>query len=89
MMRRLHTETMRTTITMRDEALKLSKQKARELGKSLGEVISDAVLATFGQRAARDRGSRPKLPVSGRGGLQPGVDLDDSSALADRMDGLD
>lgn len=88
MMRELHTETMRTTITMRDEALKLSKQKARELGKSLGEVISDAVLATFGERA-QGRGSRPKLPVSGRGGLQPGVDLDDSSALADRMEGFD
>jgi hypothetical protein len=87
MMRRSHTGTVRTTITLRDEALKLSKQKAQELGKSLGDVISDAILAAFGQRASRGAAKRPRLPVSGKGGLQPGVDLDDSSALADRMDG--
>jgi len=78
---------MRTTLTLRAEALKLGKQKARELGKSLGDVVSDAILAAFGQRAVRGVAKRPNLPVSGKGGLQPGVDLDDSSALADRMDG--
>jgi len=79
---------MRTTINLRDQAIKLGKQKAREAGKSLGEVIIDAILAVYGTRGPRPRG-RYDLPVSGSGGLQPGVDLDDSSALVDRMDGRD
>ncbi len=78
---------MRTTINLPDEALKLGKRKARELGKPLGEVIGDAVLAAYGERASHKARARRELPVSGRGGLQSGVDLDDSSALADRMDG--
>lgn len=80
---------MRTTVSLRDEALKLGKRKAQETGKSLGDVISDALLTAYGDRAVKQEVVRFDLPVSGRGGLQPGVDLDDSSALADRMDELD
>jgi hypothetical protein len=78
---------MRTTINLRDEALKLGKRKARELGKPLGEVVSEALLSAYGERASAAVPRNYKLPVSGKGGLRPGVDLDDSSALADLMDG--
>lgn len=78
---------MRTTINLRDEALELGRQKARELGKPLGEVISEAVLVAYGERRSARAPRRYDLPVSGKGGLQPGVDLDDSSALLDLMDG--
>jgi hypothetical protein len=80
---------MRTTLRLRDEALRLGKQKARESGKSLGDVVSDAVLAAFGTRPLRPARGRHTLPVSGKGGVQPGVDLDDASALADRMEARD
>jgi hypothetical protein len=78
---------MRTTINLREEALRLGKRKARETGKPLGEVVSEAILAAYGERPAPTARRRYPLPTSGRGGLQPGVDLDDSSGLADRMDG--
>lgn len=80
---------MRTTISLRDEALKLAKRMAQQTGKSLGDVISDGVLAAYGERPRREAAKHPEIPTSGKGGLQPGVDLDDSSALADRMDDLD
>jgi len=89
MMRRCHPQGMRTTITLRDEALRLAKRMAQETGKSLGDVISDGVLAAYGERPGKAATARPEIPTSGKGGLQPGVDLDDSSALADRMDDLD
>lgn len=78
---------MRTTLNLREEALKLGKRKARELGKPLGEVVSEAIVATYGERPAPPLPRGWKLPISGKGGLQPGVDLDDSSSLADVMDG--
>ena len=77
---------MRTTLNLRDEASRLAKRKARELGKPLGDVVSEAVVAAYGERPSSMRDS-PTLPVSGKGGLLPGVDLDDSSDLADRMEG--
>jgi hypothetical protein len=79
---------MRTTVTLRDDALRLAKRKAQETGKSLGDVISDGLVAAYGDRPGK-AAPRPEIPTSGKGGLQPGVDLDDSSALADRMDDLD
>jgi hypothetical protein len=77
---------MRTTINLRDEALELGRKKARELGQSLGDVVSNAVLAAYGDRAKRPSGAAFDLPESGSGGLQPGVDLDDSASLADLME---
>jgi hypothetical protein len=78
---------MRTTIDIRDEALKLGKRKARELGKPLGEVVSDALLLAYGEHPSAAVSRRYDLPVSGKRGLRPGLDLDDSSALADLMEG--
>jgi hypothetical protein len=79
---------VRTTINIRDQALDLCKQKAEETGKSLGEVVSDAIVQAYSQRSSAPRRRRYALPVSGKGGLLPGVDLDDSAALQDVMDGL-
>jgi len=77
---------MRTTLNIQDEALRLGKRVSRERGKSLGEVVSEALVAAYGQRPAGGRKKPFDPPVSGRGGLQHGVNLDDSSALADLME---
>ena len=79
---------MRTTVNIQDQALELCKQKAEQTGKSLGEVISDAILQAYSHRPSGQRRRRYKLPVSGQGGLLPGVDLDGSAALQDVMDGV-
>lgn len=78
---------MRTTINIRDEALKLSKKKARDLGVSLGEVVSEAILVAYRDRPRGRRKPRYDLPVSGKGGLRPGVDLDRTAELEDVMEG--
>ena len=78
---------MRTTVNIREEALKLCKKKARELGTSLGEVISEAILTVYRERPARGPKIQYQLPVSGEGGLQSGVDLDSTAALEDIMEG--
>jgi hypothetical protein len=83
-----YTRNVRTTINIRDQALELCRQKAEETGKSLGEVVSDAILQAYSGRPSSRQRRRYNLPVSGKGGLLPGVDLDDSSALQDVMDGL-
>jgi hypothetical protein len=78
---------MRTTVRIQDEAYELLKEKAEEKGVSLGEAISEAAFLAYRDRPATSRKRPFELPVSGRGGLRPGVDLDDTAGLQDPMDG--
>jgi hypothetical protein len=76
---------MRTTINIDDALLAQAKQVAARSGRSLAAVVEDALRESL---ARRDRHVRQpvELPVFGDGGLQPGVDLDDSAALLDLME---
>lgn len=79
---------MRTTIRLDDDLLIQAKSTAAQTGQTLASVIEDAVRDSFARR--RPAGRPPELtalPSFGQGGLRPGVDLDDSSALLDIMDG--
>ena len=77
---------MRTTVTIPDDLLRRAKQKAVATGRSLAEVVSDALRESLSPRPRRSKERRVKLPTYGQGGLQPGVDLDDSAALLDVME---
>jgi len=79
---------MRTTIRINDELLRKAKKRAVETDRTLTQVVEDAL-----RREVEAGGSPPNqeavdLPTAGEGGLQPGVDLDDTSSLLDRMDGV-
>jgi len=76
---------MRTTINIRDEALELVRRRVDQEGLSLGDAVSDAILEAYRERSTVPNRRRIALPVSGAGGLHPGVDLDDSAALEERM----
>lgn len=78
---------MRTTANLHDEALALCKKKAEELNTTLGEVISRAVFEAYRDRPTTQPRRAWDLPVSGRGGLQAGVDLDSMASLEDLMSG--
>jgi len=80
---------MRTTLRIRDEALELCRRRAEEKGVSLGDAVSEAILDSYRDRAASRQGPWVQLPESGNGGLQPGVDLDDSAALEDLMSDIE
>lgn len=77
---------MRTTVRLEDDLLRRTKQYATEQGTTLTAVIRDALQAYL-TRPATAAKCPLDLPVSGRGGTLPGIDLDDSAQLYDVMDG--
>lgn len=74
---------MRTTIRLDDQLLAEAKQLAARTGQTLTSVIEGALRQALAAANKRERGTAPKLPTFRGNGLQPGVDLDDSSALLD------
>lgn len=79
---------MRTTIRLDDQLLRDAKAHAARTGRTLTSVIEDALRASL-QRAQLVPDVQESLPVfrpRRRRGLQPGVDLSDSSALLDLME---
>ena len=80
---------VRTTIRLDDRLLRELKKHAATRGRTLTSVIEDAVRQFLARTAAGDR--RPKAPPfrvsTFKGRLRPGVDLDDSAALLDLMEG--
>lgn len=72
---------MRTTVNLDEQLLGQAKELALRSGRSLGDVIDDALRAAL---ARRPPGRRPsvELPTFGGSGLQSGVDLEDKDALA-------
>ena len=78
---------MRTTVKIDDRLLAEAKSQAAKSGRTLNGVIEDALRAAL---ALRERGSNRRvadLPTFRGSRLQPGVDLDDSAALLERMEG--
>jgi hypothetical protein len=80
---------MRTTINLPDDLILRAKNAAREIHVSLSEFIADAIRAALDERRRRLSRREFKIIPSGKGGLMPGVKLDDTSALLDTMDGFD
>lgn len=80
---------VRTTIRLDDRLLRDLKKHAAARGRTLTAVIEDAVRQFLGHAgAAADRTkATPFRVVTFKGGLRPGVDLDDSAALLDLMEG--
>lgn len=76
---------MRTTIKIDDRLLVEAKTRAALTGRTLNQVVEDALRQAFARRGASE--ARPTLPVFREGRLAPGVDLDDSASLLDLMDG--
>ena len=80
---------MRTTINLPDDLILRAKKAALEADTTLTEVIENALREALAKRRHKKPRREFKLITSGRGGLQSGVDLDDTSSLLDLMDGLD
>lgn len=59
---------------------------ATRSGRTVSAVTEDALRAVLPSSGERFKKGRVKLPVHGDGGLQPGVDLDNTAALWDLMD---
>ncbi len=78
---------MRTTININDSLFQAAKLRAAETNRTLAAVVEDALRLTLLSQPHQQQKRVVKLPTFGSGGLLPGVDLTDTSALLDRMDG--
>jgi predicted transcriptional regulator len=78
---------MRTTVRLDDDLLAAAKQRAAADHTTLTALIEDSLRRTLACRPATGSG-RLEIRRAGDAQLQPGVDLDDSAALRDLMDGL-
>lgn len=85
-MQRCYAHRVRTTITIDEGLYREAKAVAARSARTVSQVIEDAVRSAVRAADAPAEGVDP-LPVFGRGGTLPGVDLGDRSALADLMDG--
>lgn len=72
---------MRTTISLDDALGKAARRRAREQGLSLSALVAQALRALLTERRAREASAPFRLVTVRGGGVQPGVDLDRTSAL--------
>lgn len=77
---------MRTTIRIDDTLYRRAKEYAARSGKTVGEVIEDALRASFQSRRGPRVERLPDLPTFGGSGTMPGVDIADNAALRGVMD---
>lgn len=78
---------MRTTIRIDDDLLRRAKALAARTGLSLTKLIEDALRQVLERADARKRDGRFEMVTFRGEGLRPGVDLDDSAAILDILDG--
>ncbi|MGH7150299.1 MAG: ribbon-helix-helix protein, CopG family [Planctomycetota bacterium] len=80
---------MRTTVRLDPELLATAKAHAAKTGRTLTALLEDALRAFLTLERRRRPGRGRRLPTWGKGGVLPGVDLDNSADLLDAMEGTD
>ncbi len=79
---------MRTTVRLNENLLRQAKRTAHDNGETLTSLIEQGLRLVLTRSRRPRRRKRVKLPVSrAGGGVAPGVDLNDSAALLDKMEG--
>jgi Arc/MetJ family transcription regulator len=79
---------MRITIRIDEDLLKRVNLFALESGKSVTDIVEDALRETLVRQEKNLRHPVRLITFNGAG-LQPGIDLDDSDGLLDKLDGKD
>lgn len=77
---------MRTTVRIEERLLRQAKAVAAQERRTLTAVIDDALRQFLARKSAPRQRAPFKLFTFGSGGLQPGVDLDDTAALIELME---
>ncbi len=79
---------MSTTVRLDENLLRQAKREARKQGMILNSLVEQGLRLILARSEPRPHRRRVKLPVSrAGGGIAPGVDLNNSAALLDRMEG--
>lgn len=77
---------VRTTVRLDDELYRQVKMKAARAGRTVAEVIEDALRASLAASEHAPAGPLPPLPTFGTRGPLPGVDLTSNAATLAAMD---
>jgi len=77
---------VRTTIRIDDDLYRAAKTRAAETGRTVAQVIEDALRVAMAGRRQEGPKRLPALPVYGGSGTLPGVDLSSNAALVDTLD---
>ena len=73
---------MRTTVSLDDQLLTMAKREALARHRSLASLVEEALRQMLaGTATASKLRGHVELPESGEGGLQSGIDLDNSADL--------
>lgn len=78
-----------TTLRLSEALMKKAKAYARRHDLTLTTVMERALSEYLAEVRDKPSMAAVELPSFGRGGPQSGVNLDDTSALMDRMDGIE
>jgi hypothetical protein len=77
---------MRTTVRLDDALAKEAKMRAAEQGITFTQLIDESLRERLAARPRRMSVEPFRLTTYGRGGVRPGVDLDDNRATRDLID---
>jgi hypothetical protein len=77
---------IRMTIRLADTLMREVSRVAAESGLTITTAIENAICDLLSRRVTPEKRRAVRLPGDGRGGAQPGVDLDDSAAPLDLME---
>jgi hypothetical protein len=79
---------MRTTVRLEEALLNHARREAERRGETLTALIEQGLRLVLAQSRTRRQREPVKLPISAAGGgVLPGIDLNDSAALLDIMEG--
>lgn len=79
---------MRTTVRLDERLLERAKKEAARRGATLTALIEEGLQLVLRRPREQPERASVRLPeCRAGGGTQPGVDLDDSATLLDRMEG--
>jgi plasmid stability protein len=79
--------TERTTVRLPEDLIRRAKRKAAAEGRSLTALIEDGLRRILNDGLVAKTAHRVLPPVSSKtGGLNPGIDLNDSAALQEMED---
>ena len=77
---------VRTTVRIDDDLYAAVKARAARSGRTVAEVIEDALRRAMTERRAEAATELPRLPTFGGSGVLPGIDLASNAALRNAME---
>ncbi len=77
---------MRTTVRLDDALLKEAKLHAAAQGITLTQLLDESLRERLATRPKKMKLEPFRLTTYGKGGVRPGVDLDDNRSTRDLMD---